>query len=179
MITTTLLGASLTTLIAALGLALVFRRLARNNTSTRRESMPEVSLARYRPMERLLAAEEFEFLARQPGYEPRLGRRLRAERRSILRQYLRLMAKDFHRVYRAAQVALIQSPEDRPDLAGALIRLRVQFLVASLALQCRLALHPFGLPRLELRPLLAALERIAEMARQISAGQLAPQGALR
>ena len=172
MMTTTLFAASAATLIAVLGLALVFRRLARSNHSAQ-QSWTEVSLAKYRPMERLLLTEDFEFLQRHPGYEPRVARKLRAERRRILREYLRLMSKDFKRVYAAAQLALIQSPEDRPDLAAVLIRLRLQFLFGGFALRCRLALHPFGLPPLELEPVLGALEQMADVARQIATGQLA------
>lgn len=172
MITTTLLGASVPPLTGAAGLVLSLRRRARFIKEIQ-QSWPEVSLARYRPVERLLAVEDFQFLERQPGYEPRMARKLRAERRDILWQYLRLMARDFNRVYAAAKQVLLHSTEDRPDLAATLIWLRVEFLFASVALRCRLALHPFGLPSLELRPVLGALERIADLARQLSPGQLA------
>src|SRR5215471_20655160 len=59
----------------------------------------EFSLARYEPMGRLLAEEDFVFLAAQPGYRPEIGAKLRRERRQIFRLYLRELSRDFHRLH--------------------------------------------------------------------------------
>src|SRR5688572_20360045 len=73
------------------------------------------SVTRYRPMERLLSKEDFEFLASQPGYDPGMSRKLRAERRRIFRSYLRQLRIDFIRLHQVARLLVLYSPEDRPD----------------------------------------------------------------
>src|SRR5688500_7728052 len=83
--------------------------------------LDKFSVARYRPMERLLSDDDYEFLSAQPGYDPSIARRLKSERRQIFRIYLRHLSEDFSRLHHAARLMLIYSPEDRPELARTLM----------------------------------------------------------
>ena len=58
-------------------------------------ALPEVRAEKYRPMVRLLSNEDLEFLRSQAGYTPEMGRRLRKERRRVMRSYLSALKCDF------------------------------------------------------------------------------------
>lgn len=116
------------------------------------------STSSYRPMERLLGDGDFVFLARQPGMDRKTLRAFRARRRDIFRAYLRDIASDFERLHRAARVQLLTSPEDRPDLAVDLLKLRATFVYAMLAVRWRLALDAVGIRGLDAKSLVGAVE---------------------
>ena len=116
------------------------------------------SVARYRPMARLLSEDDLRFLASQRGFEPGLGRKLRADRRRIFRMYLRNLSRDFQRLHLAAKLMVLYSPQDRPELAGLLMRQRLVFARAMLAVNARLLLHATGIGVMDVRGLLEALE---------------------
>src|SRR5579862_7271657 len=78
----------------------------------------EFTLARYQPMERLLAEEDFLFLASQPGYTPEIGAKLRRERRRIFRLYLRELAHDFLHLHAEARRMVADSKAEHADLVG-------------------------------------------------------------
>jgi hypothetical protein len=149
-------------LLAALGVAglLLIRKLA--GPSTVAECDPnwfqEFDLAKYKPMARLLTEGDYKFVADQPGFTPKTLRKLRAERRRIFRSYLRSLVRDFQRLHMAARMLLIYSPVDRPDLAAALLRQRITFSLAVLAVEFRLGLHALGVGTVDVRALLGALE---------------------
>jgi hypothetical protein len=116
------------------------------------------SLARYRPMERILGEADFMFLASQPGFDGKTLRAFRAQRRAIFRAYLRDITSDFERLHAAVRILVLTSVEDRPDLAVALLKLRATFAYAVLALQWRLALDAVGIRGLDVRPLVEAVD---------------------
>lgn len=118
------------------------------------------STVRYRPMERILGEADYRFLAAQPDVDGKTLRAFRAQRRGILRAYLRDVASDFERLHAAARVLLLTSIEDRPDLAMALLKLRATFVYAMLAIQGRLALDALGFRGLDVRPLVEAVDRM-------------------
>jgi len=103
-----------------------------------------LSPGKYRPMARLLRADDFQFLAAQPGYSADLGRRFRPQRRQIFRAYLGSLKKDFTRVSLTFQTLIVHSAEDRGDLAAGLVRQRMLFAFAMLAVEGRLLLHAAG-----------------------------------
>src|SRR5580692_10972349 len=78
-------------------LAFLFRRLIAGPKSlpVSVEWINDLSIARYRPMERLLTEEDYRFLASQPGIDKKALRRLRGERRKIFRGYLACLSHDF------------------------------------------------------------------------------------
>ena len=95
-------------------------------------------------MERLLLADDFQFLASQPGYSAKLGNRFRTERRRVFRAYLRNLQRDFTRLSLTFQTLIVHSAEDRGDLAAGLVRQRLLFAFTMLAIEGRLLLHAAG-----------------------------------
>ena len=102
--------------LAPITLALIFlyRKLSSQpDSEVALDQCLVLSLEKYRPMERLLQEGDFRFLAAQPGFSPRLGRRFRTERRRIFRGYLRNLRMDFARLSLALRVLIVHSVEDR------------------------------------------------------------------
>jgi hypothetical protein len=131
------------------------------------EWLRNLTVARYRPMERLLDERDFEFLAGQPGISAALVRSLRAERRKIFRSYLRSLSRDFGRVCAAIRHLMLYSSHDRPDLAMVLARQRFAFAMGLMGAEVRLAMHACGWSgvSLDVRGLVDALE---SMRRELS-----------
>ena len=94
--------------------------------------------------------------------------KLRAERRRILRQYLKLVKRDFDRLYAVAKMMLVHSDRDQSELSSALLRQRMVFIYAFAAVQVRLALQQAG-SAIDVRGLTDSLESL-----QLRIQQLAP-----
>jgi hypothetical protein len=118
------------------------------------------SVARYRPMMRILDDTDYKFLECQPGYSKKFVQRLRSQRRAIFRAYLRNLVRDFHRLHLAARMVLIYAPQDRPDLAMTLVKQRLLFTFAIISVEYRLILHGLGLGTVDVRNLLGALDHM-------------------
>src|SRR5205807_919477 len=133
--TLTLVIAVLLVFSAALGL--LFRSLlsAGSAQPVDRSWLDEFSIAKYRPMQRLLSERDYEFLAMQSGFTPDIARRLRAERRKIFRAYLRSLVRDFNRISAAARELVAHAPEDHSELAGQLLRYQVMFAIGVAAVE--------------------------------------------
>ena len=127
------------------------------------------SIARYEPMMRLAAEEDFEFLASLPGYRPRIGATLRRERRRIFRMYLGELAHDFRYLHAEARKIVADSPEQHADLVSALIRQKLQFWAAMAVIDARLLLHAVRLPQIDVRGLIDAVEAMRLNVAQLSA----------
>lgn len=118
------------------------------------------SPARYRPMIRLLAEDDFTFLASQPGYRPEIGTKLLRERRRIFRMYLNELGRDFHRLHAEARALLADSPEQHPELVGLLLRQQLIFWRAMAGIELRLAPRAAGLGHMHARGLVEAIEQM-------------------
>jgi hypothetical protein len=136
--------------VFGLGLFIFLVMLIRRTAS--RQSLPltadwidELSMERYRPMMRLLEGHDIEFLKSQPGFTPRMGRQLRQQRCQIFRGYLRCLNADFAKVCAALKLLMLQSREDRPDLAGILIHQQFKFTLGVATIQFRVFLYRFGI----------------------------------
>ncbi len=127
----------------------------------------DLSIARYRPMERLLNEEDFRFLASQPGCDKKMLRNMRAERRKIFRGYLACLSRDFSQVGAALRLMVMYSAQDRPDLAGILYKQQALFAAGMLAVQWRLALHTCGLGTVDVSGLVRAMESMRLELRQM------------
>lgn len=142
-----MIGISVATCLALL---LVLRLLIRKIAVTggklpvTAEWIDELSIERYRPMMRLLDGEDLDFLRSQPGFTPRMATKLRIQRCQIFRGYLRCLSADFGRVCAAIKVLMLQSRNDRPDLAAALVRQQVSFACGILMVQFRVFLYRWG-----------------------------------
>lgn len=156
----------------------LFRRLVTRGGATEPDLAwsSEFSVAKYRPMERLFLEEDYDFLAAQPGFHPRISRKLQAERRRVFRHYLRCLRRDFDRLSTTAKLLLLQAQEDQPELAHGLLKQRFTFSCAMYMVQCRLALQPLGLGTVDVRGLVDAVEGMRDQLRHLAAGQAAVPG---
>jgi hypothetical protein len=152
-------GATLVVLSACVFFFLIRRLTTRDaDVGASLDWSKDFSINKYRPMERLFLEEDYEFLQSQPGYDPQIAKKLRADRRRIFRHYLRCLSRDFDRLYMVAKFVLLHSPQDRPDLAAALLKQRALFQYAMALVHCRLVLHALGLGTVDARHLVGALD---------------------
>ena len=105
----------------------------------------ELSSERYRPMLRLLDGGDIDFLNAQPDFPPHAAMRVRKQRCEIFRGYLRCLNNDFDRVCLAIKLLMLQARDDRPDLAGILLRNRLSFAAGMATVYLRLFLYRWGL----------------------------------
>ena len=161
--------------VVGVAILLLVRKLAGPATVSQcdPEWITNFSVARYRPMLRLLDEADYKFLAAQPGYSKKYINRLRSERRAIFRAYLRNLVRDFHRLHMAARMVLVYAPQDRPDLAMTLMRQRFLFTFAIMSVECRLLLHTVGIGTVDVRNLLQALDNMKINVGDLSAVQSA------
>jgi hypothetical protein len=122
------------------------------------EWIDELSIERYRPMMRLLDESDVEFLRSQPGFTPRMAAALRTQKERIFRGYLRCLCADFHQVCTAVKVLMLQSRDDRPDLASALVRAQATFATGILVVQVRLFFWRWGLCAVDLATLVRTFD---------------------
>jgi hypothetical protein len=132
------------------------------------EWLDRFSIKSYAPMERLLEKSDLAFLAAQPGYHPKVGKRLMAERREIFRAYLRLLVRDFNQLIGIGKLMVVYSNRDQREFARSLNRQQVRFYARVCALQLQLALHPLGWWSVDARGLLAALGEMQTKVQQLS-----------
>lgn len=152
--------AAILAVAAALAFFFLFRKLlTRDRTmSADQEWYRDFSAAKYRPMERLFSESDYDFLAAQPGFSPKISRKLQAERRRIFRSDLRSLSRDFGRLSTAANLLLVNAPQDRPDLATTLLKQRFIFGYAMIRVEIRLQLQAIGIGTVDITPLVNALE---------------------
>jgi len=122
--------------------------------------LDQFSLDTYAPMERLLDASDFRFLAAQPGYRPEIGKRFLIERRRIFGQYLGMLIRDFNQLHYFARLMLAHSVEERPGLARALFLQQVRFYSAVCLVRCKVAVYPLGWTAVDVPKLVHALEQM-------------------
>ena len=127
---------ALGTLLAIGGVAAAVHLSAwlRRVTASQPGSGEDVNPDRYLPMLRLLAGYEDEPLAGPMG----------AGNRARIRAWLRAFANDYSILTAELRLAMVQSTEDRPDLAKALILNRISFAMALCRLDLRLRLLSMG-----------------------------------
>jgi hypothetical protein len=111
------------------------RRVDANRTSSAAEINPD----RYIPMLRLLAGYEDEPLAGPHG----------AENRARIRAWLRALGRDYGCLLAELRLAMVESSEDRPDLAKAVLSNRLLFAVSLCRLDLRLRLLSLGIGGVE------------------------------
>ena len=109
-------------------------------------------------MERLLSEEDYRFLASHPGFDKKMLRRIRSERRKVFRGYLACLSRDFS--FGGSRFAADDDVfrQDRPDLAGILYKQQALFAIGMLGVQWRLLLHACGLGNVDVSGLVRAME---------------------
>jgi hypothetical protein len=161
--------------VIGVGVLVLVRKLAGPSTVSQcdPEWISNFSVARYRPMLRLLDEADYKFLASRPGYSKKFIENLRAERRAIFRAYLRNLVRDFHRLHIAARMVLVYAPKDRSDLAMTLVKQRLLFTFAIMTVEYRLVLHTFGLGTVDVRNVIAALDSMRANVGNLATSQAA------
>jgi tRNA/tmRNA/rRNA uracil-C5-methylase (TrmA/RlmC/RlmD family) len=109
------------------------------------EWIDELSVERYRPMLRLLNQEDVHFLRIQPGFTKQMATKIRLQRCQVFQEYLRHLDNDFKRICSALKVLMVQSKQDRPDLASLLLRNQITFAYGMIMVQARLVCYRYGI----------------------------------
>ncbi len=128
-------------------------------------ALPSISADRYRPMLRLLADEDIEFVSANGA----LQRTLRSRRRQLFRSYLRCLARDYCLLLAGVRAVVVQSGVDRPDLVRALTKNRILFAITMYKVEVRLALHAVGIGKVDISGLVDTLEALRAQVSVLSA----------
>lgn len=141
--------------IVMAALAYVIKRIRSNESlPATAEWISELETDRYRPMLRLLADDDLNFLRSQPGFTPAMAKRLRAQRIRLFRDYLGNLENDFNRVCSLLKVILVQSNEDREDLAGLILRNQITFVLGMVRIRASIMLYSLGICSIDVSDLL-------------------------
>ena len=147
---------SLTGLIWVLTRMLLRRR--RSSTTLDSDETAGFSLDRYQSMGRLMAEDDLVFLKSQPGYRAEMGVRWKRERRRIFRIYLAELKADFRKLHAHARELAAGSEADSTALVEVLMKQQFTFMMATTALEFRLALQWIGIGRVDITPLIQLIE---------------------
>jgi hypothetical protein len=151
-------------LVASIVLGLVWLRREIASSNARlpitADWINELSADRYLPMLRLLQSDELTFLKSQPGFTASEATRFRVERARVFRGYLRCLHADFRLISMALRVFMVQSRDDRPDLARVLIRRRCVYTVAAALVHLRLFLYELGVCSVDATSLMRTFEAL-------------------
>ena len=128
---------------------------------------PGLSIAQfYRPMERLLADEDFQYVSTRPDVGPGVLKQMRADRRRIFRLYLRSISADFSDLTGRLRAIMVDSPHSREDLAATILKSRVFFVATLVLIEGRLFLHACGLYPIRISPR-DLIEGLTQMQREL------------
>jgi hypothetical protein len=119
----------------------------------------EFSIQRYAPLLRVLGQDDLHFLLAHPGCSKKMAKRFRIQRCQIFRAYLRQLDSDFKRLCMALKTVMVQSKQDRLDLASALLRNQGTFAARKMMLQFQAVLYRFGVGTVDVRCLLNLSEK--------------------
>jgi hypothetical protein len=131
------------------------------------------SLGTYRPMLRLAARMDRDFLASIHGHT--LAGCYRKIQRDLLREYLRDASRDFNRLYAIATAKAVQAKDDPGDLSMALLEQQMSFILLVWGLEARLILDRFLPFAFDLLPVIGQLEALASQTRELIAPQYSYQ----
>jgi hypothetical protein len=149
-----LIAALLICLLLIVTFCAVLVRLGRGRTD--RATRPECLQSKSTRLEDLDHGSIL-FLAKHPLLRRTFVRELRRERRKVLREYLRSLRCDFNRTCAAIRAAMVESSEDRPDLARAIFKQQVLFKMRLLHAECSMILEALGLTVVDFDGVIAAL----------------------
>ena len=170
----TLILLSAATVVIALGIAFLF--ILKTLVSSQPEPASKTdwenlfTQSRYKPMERLLDAGDYEFLSSQPSYTRRMARRFRSGRIVLFRGYAHCLRRDFNKVAGALKMIMVHAPVDRSSLAGLLVKQQVLFSFTMMTLEVKLAMHRVGVgvPAVDVRNLVESLDTLRMQLRALS-----------
>lgn len=129
------------------------------------------SLGVYRPMLRLAGQMDRKFLTAAHGKV--LAECYRGIQRNLLREYLREASKDFNRLHSIATAKTLRALSDPDGLSMALFEQQMSFVLVVWWIEARLLLDRFVPLGMELEPLVAQIETLAEETRRLVRPQYA------
>ncbi len=118
----------------------------------------------YAPMRGLLAPDDFQFLRRQPGFDPSLHRKLRQDRLRIFREYLNRLVADYNRLHSLASFVVSQSQDDQSKLFAQLLALRFRFWRSTMQVEFSYLLCRLGASSISIGGILQQIEDISQIA---------------
>jgi hypothetical protein len=124
------------------------------------------SADKYRPLLRLASQTDRRFLSSR--YGDKLAACYRRIQRDLLREFLREASGDFNRLYAIATAKSVRAASDPGDLSLALFEQQMTFILLLWGIEARLFLDgilPFSM---ELEPLIAHLEGLAQQTRELA-----------
>ena len=127
------------------------------------------SLTAYRPMLRLATQLDRKFLTSAHG--EKLAACYRKIQRSLLREYLRDASKDFGRLHTIATAQTLRAASDPGELSMALFENQMTFILLVWGIEARLLLDNLVPFAVDLKPLIAQLEGLAQQTRQLARPQ--------
>lgn len=133
------------------------------------------SVGLYRPMLRLAGQMDRKFITSAHGKV--LAECYRGIQRDLLREYLREASKDFNRLHAIATAKAVHALSDPEDLSVALFEQQMTFVLVVWSIEARLLLDRFLPCALDLNPLVAQIEAMAEQTRQLARPQYAAYSA--
>lgn len=111
---------------------------------------------RYKPMLRLLSPNDVELIAANKS----LSQKFRKQRLVILREYLACLTKDYGRLLAGLRSSMVASSVDRPDLAAALSRNQMLFVIAVCRIEYRIWLYRLGIGTVDVSGLVFAIDAL-------------------
>ena len=135
----------------------------------------ELSAERYRPMSRLLQSDDLTLLQSQPGFTAAHASEFRMQRAQVFRAYLRCLHSDFCRISIALRILMVQSRDDRPDLARLLVRRRAVYATAAAVVHVRLWLYEWGICGVDPSGLMRTFEALRLELHALLPGRLSAQ----
>jgi len=136
---------------------LLKKSLAGGQNSGRSKQIAACSEA---PLESRLTPDDFNFLLDHPTVGRNFLRQLRRERRKVLRLYIRRLRIDFNQVCAELKMLMVQSRQDRPDLARVLLRKRLYFTAGVLQAELGMFCEAAGLTTVDFDQVVDAPESI-------------------
>lgn len=117
-------------------------------------------MSRFRAMPKLLDRSEIEHLSGEPGFNNRLARRLRTERRRIFGLYLTELVTEFRALEREALDRAANDPGVDPNFLNSVLKIKFRFSTSVWLLRTSLWLPVNSLPGTDrvLASLIASLQ---------------------
>ena len=160
----TLLASAFIGAAISVAVLVLFQLKRRTNLPAGRDWYGDFDASRYRPMQRLLAEDDTLYL-HTAGLNRRELKQFQKQRRRLFERYLRNLEGDFARLHACARSLLIDAPEDRPELAAAIIRQQLAFRHTVWTIRLRLYVPGFTGAAAQVGRLLELAEHMGSSAR--------------
>jgi hypothetical protein len=114
---------------------------------------------RYAILERMLSGEDYDWILAETGGDQRICNELRSFRRIAFRKYLTELSEDFKKLQLVAKMIAVDSTQDEAQLVRFLFIQSIRFHFQLAAVRWRLAFSAHRSGNIDVRGLLALVER--------------------